>query len=82
MCGVYRAKIIDISPESLVIEATGNEAKIESLLEVLKPYGITETVRTGIVAMARGTGAAEKIVPSRTSRVAADAAENLGNYSV
>src|ERR1041384_5267492 len=50
MCDVYRAKIIDISPESHVIEATGNEAKIESLLEVLKPYGITETVRTGSVA--------------------------------
>ena len=82
MCEVYRAKIIDVSVDSLVIEATGNEAKIESLLEVLKPYGIIETVRTGLVAMARGTGAPETAVPSRTSRVAADAAENLGNYSV
>lgn len=82
MCEVYRAKIIDISPDSLVIEATGNEAKIESLLEVLKPYGISETVRTGIVAMARGTGAPEKAVPSRTARVAVDAHDNLGNYSV
>ena len=81
MCDVYRAKIIDISPESLVIEATGNEAKIESLIEVLTPYGITETVRTGIVSMARGTGAAERTAP-RADRVAADAHDNLGNYSV
>ena len=83
MCDVYRAKIIDVSTDSLVIEATGNEAKIESLLEVLKPYGIIETVRTGVVAMARGTRAAEQAAPSsRTTRGAAEAAENLGNYSV
>jgi len=81
MCDVYRAKIIDVSPDSLVIEATGNEAKIESLIEVLKPYGISETVRTGIVAMARGTGAVETAV-GRPSKVAADAHDNLGNYSV
>jgi len=81
MCDVYRAKIIDISPESLVIEATGNEAKIESLIEVLTPYGIAETVRTGIVSMARGTGAGEKTAP-RTAGAAADAQDNLGNYSV
>jgi acetolactate synthase-1/3 small subunit len=78
LCDVYRAKIIDVSPDSLVIESTGNEAKIESLLEVLKPYGITEMVRTGIVAMARGTGATNV----RSPRVAADVQDNLGNYSV
>ena len=82
LCEVYRAKIIDVSPDSLVIEATGNEAKIESLLDVLTPYGIIETVRTGVVAMARGTGVTETAVPSRTARVAPEATENLGNYSV
>ena len=79
MCDVYRAKIIDISPESLVIEATGNEAKIESLIEVLTTYGISETVRTGVVSMARGTGAAERTAPKAA---AAEAHDNLGNYSV
>ena len=53
---VYRARVIDVSPESLVIEATGTEDKIDSLLEVLRPYGVVEMVRTGRVAMARGTG--------------------------
>src|ERR671929_69250 len=52
---VYRARIVDVSPESLVIETTGTEDKIGSLLEVLRPYGVVEMVRTGRVAMARGT---------------------------
>src|SRR6266446_1394048 len=51
---VYRARIIDVSPESLVIETTGTEDKIDSLLEVLRPYGVIEMVRTGRVEMARG----------------------------
>ncbi len=76
---VYRARVIDVSPDSLVIEATGTEDKIESLLEVLKPYGVSEMVRTGIVAMARGTRAA---APRAAASVAADAHDNLGNYSV
>src|SRR5215468_2601460 len=78
---VYRARVVDVSPESLVIEATGTEDKIDSLLEVLRPYGVVEMVRTGLVAMARGTGEAEKAV-ARHSKVAADAHDNLGNYSV
>jgi acetolactate synthase-1/3 small subunit len=51
---VYRARIVDVGPESLVIEATGTEDKIDSLLEVLRPYGVGEMVRTGRVEMARG----------------------------
>jgi acetolactate synthase I/III small subunit len=75
---VYRARVIDVSPESLVIEATGTEDKIESLLEVLRPYGVSEMVRTGVVAMARGTGATTRAA----TRVAADVQDNLGSYSV
>jgi len=52
---VYRARIVDVSPESLVIETTGTEDKIDSLLEVLRPYGVIEMARTGRVAMARGS---------------------------
>src|SRR5438552_2896914 len=51
---VYRARIVDVSPESLVIETTGAEDKIDSLLEVLRPYGLIEMVRTGRIEMARG----------------------------
>ena len=51
---VYRARIVDVSPESLIIETTGAEDKIDSLVEVLRPYGVIEMVRTGRVEMARG----------------------------
>src|SRR5882757_4640631 len=51
---VYRARVVDVSPDSLVIEATGTEDKIDSLLEVLRPYGVMEMVRTGRAEMARG----------------------------
>jgi len=53
---VYRARIVDVSPESLVIETTGTEDKIDSLVEVLRPYGVSEMVRTGRIEMARGSG--------------------------
>ncbi len=77
---VYRARVIDVSPESLVIEATGTEDKIDSLLDVLRPYGVIEMVRTGRVAMARGTGAA---VPLSAEPSPAQAGhDNLGDYSV
>lgn len=51
---VFRARVVDVAPDSLVIEITGTEDKIEGLLEVLRPYGVIEMVRTGCVAMARG----------------------------
>ena len=53
---VYRVRIIDVSPESLVIEATGAEDKIDSLIDFLRPCGITDMVRTGRVEMVRGSG--------------------------
>jgi acetolactate synthase-1/3 small subunit len=56
LADVYRARVVDVSPDSLVIETTGTEDKIDSLLEVLRPYGVIEMVRTGRVAMARGNG--------------------------
>ena len=54
LASVFRARVVDVAPESLTIEITGAEDKIDGLLEVLKPYGLLEVVRTGIVAMRRG----------------------------
>ena len=51
---VFRARVVDVAPDSVVIETTGTEAKIKGLLEVLRPYGIVELVRTGRVGMTRG----------------------------
>jgi acetolactate synthase I/III small subunit len=52
---IFRGKIIDVSPHSYVVEVTGTEDKISALIELLKPIGIREIVRTGKVAMFRGT---------------------------
>ena len=77
---VYRARIVDVGPESLVIEATGPEAKIDSLLEVLRPFGVMEMARTGRVSMARGTTSARRFEPPRAPVEAA--AIDLSDCSV
>lgn len=55
---VFHARVVDVSVESLVIEICASESKVSGLMDVLRPYGILETVRTGRVAMARGSAAA------------------------
>lgn len=50
----YRARIVDVAPDSLIIEVTGAEEKVDSMVEVLQPYGVLELARTGRVTMARG----------------------------
>ena len=51
---VFRARVVDLAPRSLVIEITGAEDKIHALVDVLRPFGILEMVRTGQVVMRRG----------------------------
>jgi acetolactate synthase-1/3 small subunit len=51
---IFRGKVIDVSPQSYLIEVTGDEEKIRAFLELLKPLGIKEIARTGTVAMHRG----------------------------
>jgi len=50
---IFRAKIVDLHTDSVTVEITGNQAKIEALLELLKPFGIKEIVRSGRIAIAR-----------------------------
>jgi len=52
---IFRAKIIDVTPRSYTIEATGNPAKVDAILELLRPLGLKELVRTGSVAIGRGS---------------------------
>ena len=52
---IFRGKVIDVSSSSYIVEITGDEGKIQALLELLRPLGILEVVRTGKVAMHRGT---------------------------
>src|SRR2546428_296842 len=51
---IFRAKVVDVTPVSFTLEATGDEPKLEALVELLRPMGIQELVRTGKVAIARG----------------------------
>jgi acetolactate synthase-1/3 small subunit len=51
---IFRAKVVDVTPQSFTLEATGIEEKLEALIELLRPMGIQEIVRTGKVAIARG----------------------------
>jgi acetolactate synthase I/III small subunit len=52
---VFRAKIVDVDHDSIVIEAAGSPAKLEAMIELLQPYGIREMVRSGTIALSRGT---------------------------
>lgn len=51
---IFRSKIVDYSPSALVCELTGETSKIDAFIELLKPYGIMEMCRTGLVAIERG----------------------------
>jgi acetolactate synthase-1/3 small subunit len=55
---VFRARVVDVAADSLVIETTGTEDKVDGLLQVLRPFGVLEMARTGPVAMCRGGDAA------------------------
>jgi len=52
---IFRAKIVDVSSNSVMVEVTGDEEKINALEDLLRPFGIKELVRTGKIAMARGS---------------------------
>jgi acetolactate synthase-1/3 small subunit len=51
---LFRAKVVDVSPESLTIEATGAPGKLDALLRVLEPYGVREIAQSGLVSLSRG----------------------------
>ena len=55
IAGIFRSRIIDVSASTITIEATGDTEKLEGLLLLLRPYGILELARTGLVALERGT---------------------------
>lgn len=52
---IFRANILDLTPDSAMIEVTGDASKVQSLIELLRGFGIMELARTGRIAMARGT---------------------------
>ena len=70
---IFRARVVDVTAVSFVLEATGDEGKLEALIELLRPMGIQELVRTGKVVIARGPKArVRRVEPPRKPRVADD----------
>jgi acetolactate synthase-1/3 small subunit len=81
---LFRAKTVDVGAQSLVIEATGEEDKINALLDLLEPFGIMELMRTGRVAMVRGKADGQVsdnfgISYLRNGKAVAEASE-IGSY--
>ena len=59
---MYKARVVDLAAESLIVEATGTEAEVDALIALLRGFGIKELVRSGTVVMSRGAGSIEEAV--------------------
>jgi acetolactate synthase-1/3 small subunit len=57
LVSIFRGRVVDVAPDSVIVEVTGDLEKVNGLVELLRPRGILEMVRTGKVAMVRGTAA-------------------------
>jgi acetolactate synthase-1/3 small subunit len=65
IAGIFRSRVIDVSLSTITIEATGDIEKLDGLLILLKPYGIMELARTGLVALERGASVLSVPVPHK-----------------
>jgi acetolactate synthase-1/3 small subunit len=54
LCQIFRGKVVDVSPNQVVVEISGQEKKVQAFIELMRPFGIVELVRTGRIAMVRG----------------------------
>lgn len=66
LANLFRAKVVDVSPEMLMIELAGTEDKLEAFAELIRPFGIIELARTGVIAMPRGQS--QHAAPRRTPK--------------
>jgi acetolactate synthase-1/3 small subunit len=63
LAGIFNGTVADVAPDSMVVQLTASEEKVDSLIEALRPYGIVELVRTGRVAMTRGAASGVRYNP-------------------
>ena len=81
---IFRAKVVDVTPATYTLEATGDESKVTAIVELLRPFGIQELVRTGKVAIARGAKARVRRAEEKLGKVrepvpeSRDAARDIG----
>jgi acetolactate synthase-1/3 small subunit len=69
---IFRGRVVDVGPEELMIEISGRETKIQAFIERMRPYGIIELVRTGRIAMVRGSNPNAVDVSSDSSELVHD----------
>src|SRR6185369_9641480 len=69
---VFRARVVDMNEDGLVVEATGDRSKVSALLDLLRPFGIVDVVRTGPVALARLNEATELRAAAAEEALAAE----------
>jgi acetolactate synthase I/III small subunit len=69
---IFRGRVVDVGPEELMIEISGRETKIQAFIERMRPYGIIELVRTGRIAMVRGSNPDVVDIPSASSELVHD----------
>jgi acetolactate synthase I/III small subunit len=77
---VFKARVLDIAIDSITVEMTGGEEKVDRLLELLTPFGLLEVVRTGVVAMRRG--AKSPHIATKAARAVAASEDGTVSYSV
>jgi len=70
LVAIFRGKIVDVAPESVIVEVTGDEGKVDGLVDLLRERGILEMVRTGKVALVRGSKADVKTRATDTDQPA------------
>ncbi|MDX1961918.1 MAG: acetolactate synthase small subunit [Pirellulales bacterium] len=61
---IFRGRIVDVAPREVIIEISGQERKVEAFIDLMRPFGILELVRTGRIAMVRGNNKLEEEIPS------------------
>lgn len=66
---IFRARIVDVAADSVIVEVTGGPEKVASLLSMLRPFGIKEMAQTGLVSMVRGAAGVTSIEPRRRQRL-------------
>jgi acetolactate synthase-1/3 small subunit len=66
---IFRAKVVDVTPTTFTLEVTGDEPKIDAIIELLRPFGMQELVRTGKVAIARGPKSRVRKVDEKLGKI-------------
>ncbi|MAE62398.1 MAG: acetolactate synthase small subunit [Planctomycetaceae bacterium] len=76
---LFRARVVDVATEALMVELSGTEDKIEAFIDLVRPHGIVELARTGVIAMPRGERVSGQAPTSRKRRAAADTGDSDGD---